>query len=116
MGGALLQPSNPDNMAAGGATDAQCGEGEGGGGERGGGDIQQITAYSNPYSSFSLSFYPLCIRRGFDKNFARSCAEQELSRRLTVFTSKKLEKESLSMESLFESIFFNGNFTVSFHA
>ncbi len=28
-GGALLQPSNPDNMAAGGATDAQCGEGGG---------------------------------------------------------------------------------------
>ncbi len=24
-GGALPQPSNPDNMAAGGATDAQCG-------------------------------------------------------------------------------------------
>jgi hypothetical protein len=33
-GGALPQPSNQDNMAAGGATDAQCGEGgkvEGGG-------------------------------------------------------------------------------------
>jgi hypothetical protein len=26
-GGALPQSSNPDNMAAGGATDAQCGEG-----------------------------------------------------------------------------------------
>ncbi len=35
-GGALLQPSNPDNMAAGGATDAQCGEG-GRAGEEGGG-------------------------------------------------------------------------------
>ena len=32
VGGALPQPSNPDNMASGGggATDAQCGEGEGG--------------------------------------------------------------------------------------
>ncbi len=29
VGGALLQPSNPANMAAGGATDAQCGEGGG---------------------------------------------------------------------------------------
>jgi len=34
-GGALPQPSNPDNMAAGGATDALCREGEGGGGGRG---------------------------------------------------------------------------------
>ncbi len=31
VGGALPQPSNPDNMAAGGATDAQCGGGEVGG-------------------------------------------------------------------------------------
>jgi hypothetical protein len=44
------------------------GEVRGGGGERG--DIKQITAHSNPYSSFSLSFCPLCIRRGFDKKFS----------------------------------------------
>jgi hypothetical protein len=44
-------------------------------GEEGGDDMQQITAPSNPYSSFSLSFYLLCIRRGFDKNFARRYAE-----------------------------------------
>jgi hypothetical protein len=31
--------------------------------------MKQITAHSNPYSSFSLSFFPLCIRRGFDKKF-----------------------------------------------
>ncbi len=43
------------------------------GGERG--DMQQITAYSNSHPSFSLYFCPLCIRRGFDKNFARSSAE-----------------------------------------
>ncbi len=49
---------------------------EGGGGGRG--DMQQITAHSNPYSSFSLSFCPLCIRRGFDKSFARGRAEQML--------------------------------------
>ncbi len=44
----------------------------------GGGDLQQITAHSNSCPSFSLSFCPLCIRRGFDKNFARSSAEQTL--------------------------------------
>jgi hypothetical protein len=58
-GGALPQSSNPDNMAAGE-------RGEGGGGERGG--LQQITAHSNSCPSFPLSFCPLCIRRGFDKN------------------------------------------------
>ncbi len=42
------------------------------------GDMQQITAHSNPYSSFSLSFCPLCIRRGFYKSFARGRAEQML--------------------------------------
>jgi hypothetical protein len=60
-GGGLPPPANPDNMATGGDTDAQYGEGgrwrEG---ERG--DMKQITAHSNPYSSFSLSFCPLCIR------------------------------------------------------
>jgi hypothetical protein len=75
-GGTLPQPSNPDNMAAGGATDVQRGGGEVGVEE--GGDLQQITAHSNPHSSFSSSFCPLCIRRGFDKNFARSSAEHFL--------------------------------------
>jgi hypothetical protein len=60
-------------MAAGGATDTRCG---GRGGE--GGGLQQITAHSNSYPYFSLSFCPLCIRRGFDKNSARSSAEQIL--------------------------------------
>jgi hypothetical protein len=50
------------------------GWGGGGGGE--GGGSQQITAHSNSYPSFSSSFCPLCIRRGFDKNFASSSAEQ----------------------------------------
>jgi hypothetical protein len=58
-GGRSLPSANPDNVAAGGATDAGCGEG--------GGSMEQITAHSNPYSSFSLSFFPLCIRRGFDE-------------------------------------------------
>ena len=49
-GGALPWPSNPDNMAAGGATDTKCGEG---------------------------GRCPMCIRRGFDKNFARNSAEQK---------------------------------------
>ncbi len=48
-GGGLPPPANPDNV------------------ERG--DMKQITAHSNPYSSFSLSFRPLCIRRGFDEKF-----------------------------------------------
>jgi hypothetical protein len=29
--------------------------------------VGQITAHSNPHSSFSLSFFPLCVRRGFDE-------------------------------------------------
>jgi hypothetical protein len=33
--------------------------------------MQQITAPSNPYSSFSLSFYLLCIRR-LDPRWLRS--------------------------------------------
>ncbi len=68
-GRGLPPPANPDNVAAGGATDARCGEG---GSEREGGgrsDMKQITAHSNPFSSFSLSFCPLCIRRGFDEKF-----------------------------------------------
>ena len=64
-GGRSLPSANPDNVAAGGATDARCGEGGSWRGERG--DMKQITAHSNPYSSFSLSFYPLCMRRGFDE-------------------------------------------------
>jgi hypothetical protein len=29
--------------------------------------VGQITAHSNPHSSFSLSFFPLCVRRGLDE-------------------------------------------------
>jgi hypothetical protein len=61
-GGRSLPSANPDNVAAGGATDARCG----GRGERRGG-MGQITAHSNPHSSFSLSFFPLCVRLGFDE-------------------------------------------------
>jgi hypothetical protein len=35
----------------------------------GGGCSQQMTAHNDPYSSFSLSFCPLCIQPGFDKKF-----------------------------------------------
>ncbi len=31
--------------------------------------VGQITAHSNPYSSFSSSSCPLCVRRGFDEKF-----------------------------------------------
>jgi hypothetical protein len=58
-------------VAAGGATDAQCGGGEG---EKRGG-MGQITAHSNPYASFSLSFFPLCVRRGFDEKFLLSAVQ-----------------------------------------
>jgi hypothetical protein len=37
-----------------------------------GGEAQQIAAHNGPYSSFSLFFCPLCIRRGFDKKFAHA--------------------------------------------
>jgi hypothetical protein len=40
--------------------------GEGGGRRVG---VGQITAHSNPYSSFSSSSFPLCVRRGFDEKF-----------------------------------------------
>jgi len=41
--------------------------GVGGRGERRGG-VGQITAHNNPHSSFSLSFFPLCVRGGgFDE-------------------------------------------------
>ncbi len=52
-----------------GAIDAQCGGGEKGGK---GGEEGLLTAdnnNSNSNSSFSLSFCPLCIRKGFDKKF-----------------------------------------------
>jgi hypothetical protein len=65
-GGRSLPSANPANVTAGGATDARCGEGEEGGRE-GKGGVKQITAHSNPYSSFSLSFFSLCIRRGFNE-------------------------------------------------
>jgi hypothetical protein len=35
----------------------------------------QITAHSNPYSSFSLSFFPLCVRRGFDEKLLLSAVQ-----------------------------------------
>ena len=65
-GGRSLPSANPDNVAAGGATDARCG----GEGERRGG-MGQITAHGNPHSSFSLSFFPLCVRQGFNEKILR---------------------------------------------
>ncbi len=54
-------------MAAGGATVALFGGG--GEGERRVG-VGQITAHGNPSSSFSLYFFPLCVRQGFDEKFS----------------------------------------------
>jgi hypothetical protein len=73
-GGRGLPSANPDNVAAGGATDARCGEGGRRRGE-GRGGMKQITAHSNPYSSFSLSFFPLCIRRGFDEKIPHAAVQ-----------------------------------------
>jgi hypothetical protein len=69
-GGRSLPSANPYNVAAGGATD---GGGEGGGERMGG--AGQITAHSNPHSSFSLSFFPLCVRRGFDEKILHSAMQ-----------------------------------------
>ncbi len=66
-----LPSANPDNVAAGGVTDARCG---GERGERRGG-MGQITAHSNPHSSFSLSFFPLCVRQGFDEKVLLSAVQ-----------------------------------------
>ncbi len=70
-GGRSLPLANPDNVAAGGATDARCG---GGRGERRVG-VGQITAHGNPGSSFSLSLFPLCVRRGFDEKILLSAVQ-----------------------------------------
>jgi hypothetical protein len=52
------------------------GRGEVGG--EGRGDMRQITAHSNPYSCFSLSFFVLCIRRGFDEKISYVAVQNTL--------------------------------------
>jgi hypothetical protein len=66
-GGALPCPSNPDKHSH--RRLEQC---------AGGGEVWEGEGllYSSPHSSFSLSFCPLCIRRGFDEKFAHCGAEQ----------------------------------------
>ncbi len=44
-----------------------------GGGGRGG--LAWETAHSNPCSSFSLSFFPLCVRQGFDEKILPSAVQ-----------------------------------------
>jgi hypothetical protein len=48
--------------------------GVGGRGERRVG-VGQITAHGDPYSSFSLSFFPLCVQRGFDEKILLSAVQ-----------------------------------------
>jgi hypothetical protein len=67
--GRSLPSANPDNVAAGGATDARCG-GEGKGGRRVG--VGQITAHSNPPFLFLLVFLSAVCRRGFDEKILLS--------------------------------------------
>ncbi len=71
-GGRSIPSANPDNVAAGGATDARCG---GEGGEEGWRGIDNSSYCSNPCSSFSSSFFPLCVRRGFDEKILRSAVQ-----------------------------------------
>ncbi len=47
----------------------------------------QITAHGNPHSSFSLSFFPLCVRRGFDEKILR----------LAVLYKRSWDKSGLKM-------------------
>ncbi len=50
----------------------------GGGREERRGGVGQITAHSNPYSSFSLSFFPLCIWQGFDEKILHLAVQYSL--------------------------------------
>ncbi len=105
-GGRSLPSANPDNVAAGGVTDALC---VGGGGRRVG--VGQITAHSNPCSSFSLSSFPLCIRQGFDENFCFQQCNTELNK----------EKSSrrnfvLDQRTLHTSTSINGKMVFSLHS
>ncbi len=81
--GRSLPSANPDNVAAGGATDVHCGGGGEEGRRRAG--VGQITAHSNPYSSFSSSSFPLCVRRGFDEKF---CFQQRRTGPLHYYSSR----------------------------
>ncbi len=85
--GRSLPSANPDNVAADGAIDAECGRGGGGGGGRRAG-VGQITAYGNSYSSFSSSSFPLCVRRGFDEKF---CFQQCCTAFVFKFMSFKIK-------------------------
>jgi hypothetical protein len=38
-------------------------------------DMEQIAAHSNPRSSFSSSFSPLCVQRGFDEKTLLSAVQ-----------------------------------------
>ncbi len=93
-GGGSLPSANPDNVAAGSATDARCA----GGGKlegEGRGDMKQITAHSNPYSSFSLSFFPLCIRRGFDEKIPHVAVQNIYKPSLNHLSDTRLSPVSL---------------------
>ncbi len=75
-GGGLPPPANPDNVATGGATDARCG---GGGKVEGGGEgwHEADNSPQQPIFPFLLVFLSAVYLAGFDKNFARSRAEQK---------------------------------------
>ncbi len=86
--GRSLLSANPDNAAPGSATGARCGGRGGRTGEK------QIRAPSNPYSSFSSSSYPLCIRRGFDKKFCFQQCHTIIN--YEKFNTSKLEPRKIS--------------------
>jgi hypothetical protein len=51
----------------------------------------QITVHSNPHSAFSFSFFPLCVRQGFDEKILH-LAVQHKGKPITFnfITGKKL--------------------------
>ncbi len=87
-------------MAAGSATDARCGEG-GGWREERRGDMGQITTHSNPYSSFSLSFFPLCVQRGFDEKIPHASVQNS---QFTMFFLYHQWQRSRDFQSILNSI------------
>ena len=78
-----------------------------GGGERG--DMKQITAHSNPYSSFSLSFFSLCIQQGFDEKIPHVAVQNTLHENNLpsefIDKNKKIRPPYLSFKSEKSTIF-----------
>ncbi len=62
--------------------------GVGGGRRERRGGMGQITARSNPHSSFSLFFFLLCVRRGFDEKILHLAVQYNPNEKRGGFTLK----------------------------